>query len=68
MKINQLGIMQLFQLTNSKYYQFLRIIKNMPTLRHRDPCFLTMIDYPVLYSRESHNSKNNKKFKFEQDL
>lgn len=52
--------MQLFQLTNSKYYQFLRIIKTMPTLRHKDPCFLTMIDYPVLYSRESNNSKNIK--------
>lgn len=40
----------------------------MPTLRHKDPCFLTVIDYPALYSRESHNSKNNKNFRFEQDL
>lgn len=66
MKINQLGIMQLFQLTNSKYHQYLRIIKTMPTLRHKDPCFLTMIDYPGsdpgLYSRESHNSKNDNDF------
>ena len=55
MKINQLGIMQLFQLANSKYHQYLRIIKTMPTLRHKDPCFLFMIDYLFFYSRESHN-------------
>lgn len=33
----------------------------MPTLRHKDPCFLFMIDYLVFYSRESHNSKNQRK-------
>lgn len=61
MKINQLGMMPLFQLTNSKYHQYLRIIKTMPTLRHKDPCFLFMIDYLVFYSRESHNSKKQRK-------
>lgn len=33
----------------------------MPTLRHKDPCFLFMIDYLVFYSRESHNSKKQRK-------
>lgn len=53
--------MPLFQLTNSKYHQYLRIIKTMPTLRHKDPCFLFMIDYLFFYSRESHNSKKTAK-------
>lgn len=53
--------MQLLELTNSKYHQYLRIIKTMPISRHKDPCFLFMIDYPVFYSRESQNSKNQRK-------